>query len=451
MTDFSPLRGAVAGPVLTPADDEFADELSGFNLFWEHTPDVVVGVTSADDVAATMRFAREHSLPVRVFSTGHGSHESLTEGIVLSVKRLSGVSIDPATRIATIGGGTTWGPVIEAAAAHGLAPIAGSAATVGAVGYLLGGGLGPLARSHGFSSDWVRGFSVVSGTGEIITATAEENPELFWALRGGKGGLGVVTEVLVELVPIAELYAGNILFPTSAVEPVLRAWSAFTRTAPADVTTSVAVMRLPPIEQIPEPLRGQTVLALRFAYPGAASEGERILAPLRSVAPAILDTVRPMPLAEIASVHADPTEPGKSTSSGAMLASVDYRTLDALLEVVGPGRNVPLVAVELRHVGGATRTDVAGESAVGGRTADYSLVAIGSLMQPGILPAVDAATTALMAALEEWISPETTINFAGAPRTADDFARAWPAPVFERLSRIRRTVDPDRVLPYGFA
>ncbi len=161
-----------------------------------------------------------------------------------------------------------WKAVIDAADAFGLAPITGSSTNVGVVGYLLGGGLGPLGRSHGFSSDYVRGFTLVTPTGEIVEVGPDQHADLFWALRGGKLGLGIVTSVRVELVPMPELYAGSLAFQGDDIEPAYRAWVAFTATAPDDVTTSAALMHFPPLPFIPEVFRGKDILMLRFARPG---------------------------------------------------------------------------------------------------------------------------------------------------------------------------------------
>jgi len=454
MTDFTALRAHTSGDVLTTDDDGFADELTGFNLYYSHQPEAVVAAADATDVVQAVRFARANALQVRAFATGHGDHDTITDGLVVATSRLDRVEIDPVSRIATIGAGTRWAPVVAAAAEHGLAPIAGSSANVGAVGYLLGGGLGPLARSHGFSSDYVRSFSVVTGTGDLVEASAQENPDLFWALRGGKGGLGIVTEVRVELVDLPAIYGGSILFDAEHIESVIRAWTDFTQSAPLDVSTSVAIIRMPPIEQVPELLRGKTIVALRFAYPGAETDGARLLAPLRAVAPALLDTVGVMPMKNVALIHNDPTEPGLGWSTGALLSRIDQDFVSTLLEDVGPDRQAPLVAVELRHLGGATRIDVPETSAVGGRGASYAISVIGSLQHPVLSPAdaegaVSAAAFGLLDELAPWIAAETTINFAGKPRDPAHFASAWPPKTYTRLAEVRARFDPDGVFPYG--
>ncbi len=272
MTSYDQLRARIAGPVLTSGDPGFAEEVTGSNLAISHTPDVAVGVTSVADVAEAVRFAAAEGIPVRVQATGHGAHEPITDGMLISTRRLSDVMVDPETRIASIAAGASWRPVQQAAAPHGLTAIPGSSVTVGAVGYTLGGGLGPLSRSHGFTSDYAREFEVVTASGDIVTASNTENPELFWALRGGKVGLGVVTRMQLELVPLPTIYAGSIFFPEEHLSAVLRGWIDWTRSAHDQVTTSVAIMNLPDVEMVPPPLRGRRVLSLRFAYPGDARE-----------------------------------------------------------------------------------------------------------------------------------------------------------------------------------
>jgi hypothetical protein len=448
MTDFTSLRSVVAGPVLERGDAGFTEELLGFNQFYELSPDAVVGATDAADIVATVRFALANALPIRVLATGHGTHEATGDGVVVTTRRMASVTVDPSTHIASIGAGAQWRSVVDAAAGFGLAPIAGSAPTVGVVGYLLGGGLGPLARSHGFSSDWVRGFTVVTGDAEVVEASPDENPDLYWALRGGKGGLGIVTGIRLELTPIPQLYAGNILYDTNAIEPALRAWVDFTDEAPDDVTTSVAIMRFPPLDVVPEPLRGKTMLSLRFAYPGPTEAGEQIIDPLRQV-PSIVDSVRPLPLTEVATIHGDPTEPTKSWTQGALITDVDQDFATTLLSVAGPSVQLPLVGVEIRHIGSATHDDVPEGSAVGGRRSEFTIALIGVLMQPGLEEAVFDAAARLTNALAPWIADETNINFAGHPTSFEHFASAWNPQTFARLGDVRDRYDRAGIFAFG--
>ncbi|MBE9938629.1 FAD-binding oxidoreductase, partial [Cellulosimicrobium cellulans] len=285
-TDVAALRDRVTGRVLARGDlpdggPTAAEAVAAHSTLVAHDPDVAVLAETEADVVEAVRFAAHHGLRVRSHATGHGESSPITDGVVLGTSGLAGVEVDPASRVARIGAGTRWNAVVDAAAEHGLAPVTGSSTSVGVVGYTLGGGYGPLTRSHGLTSDRVRGFRVVLADGSVVEAGPDTEPDLFWALRGGKGGLGVVTRLDLELVPLRTLYAGSLTFDARHVEEVLRGWAAWTATAPDDVTTSVAVLALPDLPFVPEHLRGRTVLALRFAYPGDPAEGERLAAPLR--------------------------------------------------------------------------------------------------------------------------------------------------------------------------
>ncbi|WP_213816035.1 FAD-binding oxidoreductase [Glaciihabitans sp. dw_435] len=434
MADISSLRSRVSGPVLTPTDEGFTDEVFSWNTSVVNTPDVVVGAAAASDVLEAVFFARDNGLSVAVQSTGHGG-VAVTGGLLITTSRLNIVAIDAGTRIATIGAGVRWGQVVAAAAEHGLAPIAGSSATVGVVGYLLGGGLGPLSRSHGFSSDYARGFTVVTPDGRVVEATADTSPDLFWALRGGRFGLGIVTGVRVELVELATLYGGALLFDGDDIEQALRAWVDYTATTDPQVSTSAAITRLPDIPQVPEPLRGHTLLSVRFAYPGDVETGARLAAPLREIAPVYLDVLDEMPAAAIAMIHNDPPDPGPGWTSGRLLTSIDQRFVDVLLAHVGVNKQTPLLGVEVRQQGSATAVDVPEGSAVGGRSGNFTLMVIG-VPDPSLFETVvPGAANALFGSLAAWISPENTINFA--EHSPDGAAVSWSPEQQARLNEVR--------------
>ena len=441
------LRGVVDGPVFGPEDDGFAAEVAGFNLAVQHRPEVAVGITSEADAVAVVRAAADSGTPVRVLATGHGSATPVDGGVLVTTSRLSNVGIDG--RIAHIEAGCRWAEVIAAAAEHGLAPITGASDAVGCIGYTLGGGLGPLARTYGFSSDWARGFRVVTGSGEVVTANANENADLFWALRGGKGGLGLVTSMDFELVELSTLYGGSLFFAADDIEAVITTWVEWTKTVPETVNSSVAMLRLPPFEAIPEPLRGTTTLTVRYAFAGDPAEGERLLQPIRDAGTTVIDGVGEMPASNIAMIHNDPKDPVTAWDRGLLLNDVDADFAAALLDVAGPDQQVPFVALEIRHLGGATHRDVPEGSAVGGRGGAYTLVMIG-VPDPSLFEKVlPAAVDGVLAPLARWISPEHTVNFAGAFTVPGSYEGSWPADTFARLAEVRAAYDPDKVFPYG--
>ncbi|GAB3604922.1 FAD-binding oxidoreductase [Conyzicola nivalis] len=442
MIDTAELRSRIAGVVLSATDEGFAAEVAGFNLAIEQTPDVAVGAASTSDVVDAVRFARELALPVRVQSTGHGAHERITDGVLITTRRLNSVKVDPATRIATIGGGARWSRVIAAGAPLGLAPVGGASPAVGVVGYLTGGGFGPLARSHGVSSDLVRGFTVVTGTGDVVEASATSNPDLFWALRGGKTGFGIVTEVRLELVELPSLYAGSLLFENQHIEKVLRGWLDYTHTADDAVTTSVVMLRFPPIDAVPEPMRGKNFASVRFAFPGEIGQGKRLAAPLRALAPVFIDSLGELPIDEIGLVHNDPEGPSPSWSNGTLLSHDDPGLADAVLAAAGPAARIPFVAAELRHLGAATAVDVPEGSAVGGRSGRYTFTLIAAPEPSLFQNIVPEAANRIFEALRPWINAESNVNFSGHGGAGTP---NWSPAATERLAAVRAAYDPDRV------
>ncbi|GAA1842273.1 FAD-binding oxidoreductase [Asanoa iriomotensis] len=440
----STLSAQVSGPVLAPYDEGYADEVSAFNLAATHTPQLVVGATSAADVAAAVRYAGDHGLHVTVQSTGHGAESSITSGLMISTKRLDRLTVDPATRTATVGAGQRWGAVVAAAAEHGLLPIAGAASTVGVVGLVTGGGVGPLARSHGAASDYVESFTVVTGAGEIVSASRTDHPDLFWALRGGKWGLGIVTEMVIRLVPLRQLYGGALFFDGADIEPALRAWVDYTAGADDQVTTSAAIIRMPPFEAIPEALRGRTLLTVRFAYPGPVDEGARLAAPLRAAAPVYLDLLGELPAGQIAKIHNDPTEPAASQLYGMLLDPIDQDFATTFLSFFGPAVESPFVVAELRHLGGAVARDVEGGSAVAGRAGSFSFGMIG--LRPDLFDKVlpDTAWDA-REAVARWVRTDCNPNLMGLPVTAERLATMWSEGANTRLGEVRWRYDPDGV------
>lgn len=442
------LRDRVRGTVYLRGDEGLAAEVACFNPAIRHDPDVVVAVADESDVAEAVRFAREHGLPVRVQATGHGSEAPISGGLIVSTRALDTIDVDGGSRLVRLGAGVRWAPVIAAAAEYGLAPITGSSTSVGAVGYTLGGGLGPLARTHGFTADWVRGFRVVTADGAIVTADAGSHPELFWALRGGKGGLGVVTEMTLELVPLTTLYAGSVFFEGDAIEPAFRAWVDWAGALGEEATTSVVLLRVPDVAGPPPPLRGRTVLSVRFAYPSDASEGERLFAPIRAAAPVFLDFVGEIPTTAVATIHNDPEEGAPAWIRGLMLDDFDVADGDALFDVAGPGVDSPFLALEIRQLGGAARRDTRDGTAVGGRDSGYALSAIAA--DPATFgTTAPAAAEAITRALGHRISAITNVNWAADLTDPAVFAATWPADVHARLTEARATYDPERVFAFG--
>ena len=453
------LRATVAGPVLTPDQDGYAAEITGFEMAVEHAPAIAVGATNADDVIATVRAAAGAGIPVAIVGLGHATIPAVTSGILLNTSRITDVALDVGARTARVGAGATWHDVMEVATPIGLAPLCGSSPGVGVVGYLLGGGLSPIGRTVGFSADHVRSFEVVCADGELRTVSAQRDPDLFWALRGGKGGFGVVTAVTVELLDLASLYGGGEFYPAGDIGTLFRAYQRFVNSGvPPALSTSLAILRLPDLPDLPPPLRGQTVAHLRVAYVGGedaddrAASAEELLAPLRAaVGPPFLGGVGELSYADIGTIHNEPTTPSAQATGGILLERFEPETIDAILGVGGPDVETPIVAIEVRHLGGEL-TGAPPRDAVSGREAHVCFWVVGAPLPPDFeatqFAAGVAAVRAMIDAVAPWSTGGAQINFCGSANTVDEAARAWPAEVVDRLADIRRYYDPATIFSF---
>jgi len=220
-------------------------------------PAAIVYAQSPGDASEALAFAREHDLRVAVQATGHRETVDGKGCLVINTSRMKALAVDPASATAFLEAGVKWGEVLAQAQAHGLAPLLGSSGDVGAVGYTLGGGLGWLARKYGMSVDSVLRFEVVTADGRVLSPSPEENPDLFWALRGGGGGFGVVTGMEIRLHPVARVYAGNLFYPADMAKAVWRRYREWVAHAPDELTSSIVLMNYPPLPQLPPVLSGQ--------------------------------------------------------------------------------------------------------------------------------------------------------------------------------------------------
>ena len=434
------LAEAVRGPVMTADDPGFADECACFNASVVHGPAVVVGATCAEDVQAAVRWAARNDLRVSVQATGHGASIAYDDGVLVTTGRMDGVQVDPVTRLAIIEGGTKWRRVIEEGAPLGLAPLNGSSSDVGAVGYTVGGGLAVLGRTFGFASDWVRALDVVTADGELRRATADEEPDLFWALRGGKADVGIVTSMTVELLPVSEFYGGAIYYDGEHAPEILRTYAEWTRSLPDEMTTTLSLMRLPNMDDVPEPLRERFTVQLCVAYIGDAAAGDELVRPMRDVAPAIIDYVGIMPYTEVDRVHNDPPEPLPFEYSSVVLSDLSAEAIDVLLAQAGPGANTPLLMVEIRHLGGAMARE--GNDAVGLRTSGYAVMFLG-VMFPELAAIVPVAIASVFDALALLATGASFVNLHGAVKSETDRVRPWPAETAARLREVKARFDPD--------
>lgn len=407
--------------------------MESFQTAYAHRPDLSVEPRTAAEVAAAVRHAAERDLPIAVQATGHGLSVPLAGGVLIGTARLDGLRIDPETRIARVGAGVRAGALLAAAAEHGLAPLTGSSPSVSVVGYLLGSGLGLLARRYGYAADRVRAVELVTADGE--QRTLHPGDPLFGAVFGTVGNFGVVTAVELELLPVTAIYGGQLVFDAAHTEPVLDAWRAWAATAPEAVTSAAGLLTYPDLEQLPPFLRGRSVLALRIAFDGTREEGERLVAPLRAVAEPITDDLRVMPYAESGSIHREPPEPHGYAATNALLARFDAGAQRALLAATGPE-----TVVDIRQLGGALREPGRSGAAIDFLEAEFLVRVITAADGAGPVPALDAVRTALA----PWTLGHQLGFLYGAGDAADEAQTraAFTAETYRELAALKAEHDP---------
>lgn len=428
--------------VVLPGDESWDEARLAWNLSVDQRPAAVAVPTTAEEVAEAVRWAGELGLRVAAQGTGHNAAAlgSLDETLLVKLHELRGVTVDPETRTARAMAGAIWIDLVEAAAEHGLAGLAGSSPDVGIVGYVLGGGLSFLGRKHGLTANHVTALELVTADGELRRVDRDNDPDLFWALRGGGGSFGVVTAIEMRLIALESVFAGHLFFPVERAAEVLRAWRDWTETVPEEVTSIGRVLQFPPIPEIPEPMRGNSFAVVQAIYCGdEPAEMEALLEPLRALGPA-MDTFRVMSMPELSHLHMDPDHPVPGTGDGGMLEDLTDAAIDVFVEgVVGK----PILNAEIRHYGGAVARPRPEHGAISAFRAPFIMFAVGMAPTPAIGAAVHAAVEALMEGLEPWAAAHTYLNFAESRR---DPGTLWTEAAHRRLKRIKETVDPDGMI-----
>lgn len=439
------LRASV--PVHLPGSAEHTGACVHVDRVGAGRPSLVAVPRTPDEVALVVRAAGEHGVPVVVQGTGHGASAPVTGAVLVSTAALDHCTVLPVLGVAHVGAGARWSEVVAAAAPYGLVPVCGSSTAVSVGGYLTGGGHGPLARALGVSSDRVRAFDVVTGDGVRRRASAVDEPDLFWGLRGGRGALGIVVGVEVDLVDLPEVHGGALW--SADVARVVPAWASWAQDLPPEATTSLAVARLPRAPGVPAVLVGRTTVAVRFAWAGNPDDGRRVVEPLRAIAAPLLDTVRTMPCSAVGTIHTEPDEPAPVHLSHRLLEVLGPAAAAQLVDLVGPGSPCAQTVVEVRQLGGAVARQPDVPDAVPSRAAEWSLMTVGRTA-PGTAARVAADAERVIEGMSPWTRP------GGLPNLTPGHGRAWaervyPAPTRTRLAQLSRRYDPDGILLAGHA
>jgi hypothetical protein len=442
-TAVSKFEHRLGGRVATPRQAGWDEARRPWNLAVDQHPAVVVRPESADDVVAVIDIAREQGLRVAPQGTGHsaGPRASLEHSVLLDMSRLNQVEIDPDRRRARLQAGAQWQHVVGPAADHGLAGLSGSAGDVCVTGYALGGGVGWMVRRRGFAANSIRAAEVVAADGRRLRADADSEPDLFWALRGGGGSFGVVTALELELFPVRELYAGVLFWPQERATEVLTAWHEWTATVPEEVSSLGRLLNLPPIEEIPEALRGRSFVVVEAALIGDEASGSEQLAPLRELRPE-MDTFGMVPPPGLTALHMDPPAPVPGEGNGMLLDDFPEQAIEAVVVAAGPGTDSPLVSLEVRHLGGAARRAEPSHGALAAIDAGYLLYTVGMAATAEMKRTVGRRVDEVQAALAPWDAGRL-VGFTERPT---DPALMFSDDVYRRAREVKAKYDPGNLI-----
>lgn len=442
-TPLADLRRRIRGRVAVPIDPDWDAQRAAWALAVDQRPAIIVRAADADDVRTAVRFAVAHRLRVAAQGTGHNAAPlgDLRGTMLLRTDLMRAVEIDPVRMRARVQAGAVWQEVTDAAGAHGLAALAGSSPDVGVVGYTLGGGVSWLARSHGLASTSVTAVDLVTADGQLRHVDERTDPELLWALRGGGGAFGVVTAMEFRLYPLVSVHAGAMFWPVDRAADVMHAWRDWTVDLPASVMSSARVLRFPPFDEIPEPLRGGSFVIVEAVLQDPPAVADALLSELRRLGPA-MDTFAPTPLPALGALHMDPPGPVAAIGDGALVRDLDDAAIDAFLRVVATPRGAALMSAEFRVLGGALAVGSDEASATTGLDGRYLMFGVGATPTREAASAVRVALDALLGEIDPWRSAADTPNFTESPTAAQRLF----GDALGRLRAVKHRVDPHDVI-----
>jgi FAD/FMN-containing dehydrogenase len=432
----------MAFDVLSRGSDGYDTNRGAFNVLLSQEPAGIVTPAGAADVVAAVEYAKAEGLRIGAQRTGHSAEPlgDLSGTLLVRTAAMDTVSIDAERRIARVGAGALWGDLVPQASEFGLAACHGSSPTVGIVGYSLGGGVGWYGRKHGLQANRVTAVELVDANGAESRVDATNDPELFWALRGGGGDFGIVTALEFELLPMPEVFAGALFFPVERAGEVLHAWHEWTATAPDEITSLARVMNFPPLPELPDQLRGQSFAVIEAVALLGEPEATEVLAPLRGLDP-LQDRFATQPPAGIAGLHMDPPEPAPYTLDGMLAGDLPGEAIDALVEAIGPDSGSKLLSAELRHDGGAMGRGAPDHGAMDTLPGSFLLFGVGIVPEPAAMAPTKGWLGAMKDAVRPW-EAGVYLNFSDAD---EDISTAFPAETVERLRAAKAKYDPENL------
>jgi FAD/FMN-containing dehydrogenase len=434
------LRRSFRGELVVPGADGYERHRHVWNGTIDRSPALIARCLSTEDVVAAVEFAREESQLLAVRGGGHSfaGFSTCDGGVVVDLSPMAGVSVDPGARVARVEGGATWGAFDAAAHAHGLATTGGLISTTGVAGLTLGGGIGWLMRKHGLACDNLLGVEMVTANGEFVRARADENAELFWAVRGGGGNFGIITSFEFLLYPVTTVVGGLMLFPGSRTPEVLRFYADYVRDLPDDFTTMLSAITAPQADFVPEHMWGQPAMAVAGCHSGDPDEAERTIEPLRDLGPAV-DLVEPISYPELQSMLDEDVPYGiRCYLKAGYLPALTDSVIDVIADHTRP-MSSPASTFDFHHMGGAVARVDDTATAFGDRRSAFCFNVVGLWNDPDQDDTHIAWAREFASALEPFGTGGVYVNFTSE---VDRAHAAYSDAKFERLRALKRTYDP---------
>ena len=438
------MKSEFRGDLIVPGDEQYDTARMVFNAAINRRPALIARCEGADDVIRAVNFAREANLLVAVRGTGHNvaGFAVCDDGLVIDLSRMKAIMVDPSARTVRVEAGCNWGEVNDALAPQGLAATGGFVSITGVSGLTLGGGLGWLVRKHGLALDNLLSAEVVLADGRLVTASAQENDDLFWAIRGGGGNFGVVTSFTFQVHPLDTVLAGIVLHPASAAAPAIRRWRDLEADAPDESTQGALLFHLPDDPTAPPPLRGTAVVGLGGVYAGAVDEGEKVLAPLRQYGSPLADKFQPMPYSAAQRMADFLWPPGlHSYWKSSYLTALTDDAIDVIVDLFARVPS-PRTVIVLEHNGDSAWDRVPDSAtAFGHRRWPYNIVVTSAWSDPQDTEQNIAWTRALFEAMRPFAAPGAYVNYLGGDEGVDGLKAAYGAKL-ERLAALKKKYDP---------
>ena len=436
------LRAQIAGSVLSPSDPEYENARRIHNGLIDRRPALVARCHGTADVQAAVRFARERGLEIAVRGGGHNvaGNAVCDGGLMIDLSAMRGVHVDPRARRARAQGGATWGDYNRETQLHGLASTGGIVSTTGVGGLTLGGGLGWLMGKHGMAVDSLRAVELVTAAGEVVRASADEHPDLFWAVRGGGGNFGVATWFEYELYPVGPTVTGGLVaHPFAAARDVLRFYRDFTASLPDELTAFAGVLHAPDGS-------GTKLAAIIVCHAGSLEAGAAAVAPVKRFGSPVMDVIGPMPYTAVNMLF-DAGFPRGALNywKSNFLAALGDAAIDTMIERFAATPS-PMSGLLLEHFHGAATRVGPTETAFPHRGVGYNFLTVGEWVDASATAANVAWAREAYAAMAPHFSAGRYVNYLNADEVGEDSAvSAAFGPNWKRLREVKRRYDPDNV------